>query len=68
MSEFYLHCSRSSDEIKNYVKPITFFQLEEWLSDCALRRGTCGALFVDALLKFIREDINGKLLWNAKLN
>ncbi|QLX26503.1 MULTISPECIES: PD-(D/E)XK nuclease family protein [Citrobacter freundii complex] len=60
MSEFTFH-SQSSDEIKNYVKPITFFQLERWLSDCALRvEAPAVRCFVDALLKFIREDINGE--------
>lgn len=60
MSEFTFH-SQSSDEIKNYVKPITFFQLERWLSGCALCvEAPAVRCFVDALLKFIREDINGE--------
>lgn len=60
MSEFSFR-SQSSDDINKYVKPITFFQLERWLSDCALHiEAPAVRCFVDALVKFIREDINGE--------
>lgn len=60
MSEFTFR-SQSSDDISKYVKPITFFQLERWLSDCALHiEAPAVRCFVDALVKFIREDINGE--------
>ena len=35
ISEFAFR-SKSSDDINRHVKPITFFQLENWLSRCAL--------------------------------
>lgn len=60
MSEFTYH-SQYSEDMNKYVKPITFFQLEKWLSDCALHvEAPMVRCFVDALLKFIREDINGE--------
>jgi len=60
MSEFTFR-SQPSDDISKYLKPITFFQLEMWLSDCALYiEAPAVRCFVDALVKFIREDINGE--------
>lgn len=53
--------SQASEEMNKHVKPITFFQLERWLSDCVLHvEAPSVRCFVDALLKFIREDINGE--------
>lgn len=53
--------SQSAEEIRRYVKPVTFFQLEKWLADCALHvEAPAVRCFVDALIKFIREDINGE--------
>jgi len=60
ISEFAFR-SKSSDDINKHVKPITFFQLENWLSQCALHiEAPAVRCFVDALIKFIREDINGE--------
>lgn len=60
ISEF-TYPSLSSDDLNKNVKPITFFKLERWLSDCALHvEAPAVRCFVDALLKFIREDINGE--------
>lgn len=60
ISEFTFR-SQSSDDINRHVKPITFFQLENWLSRCALHiEAPAVRCFVEALIKFIREDINGE--------
>ncbi|MEQ9868382.1 PD-(D/E)XK nuclease family protein [Pectobacterium odoriferum] len=66
MSEF-TYRAQSSEDMNKYVKPITFFQLERWLSDCALHiEAPSVRCFVDALLKFIREDINGEVAMELK--
>lgn len=61
ISEFTFS-SKSSVDINKHLKPITFFQLESWLSRCALYvEAPAVRSFVDALIKFIREDINGEI-------
>lgn len=60
ISEF-TYRSRLSDDLNEHVKPITFFQMENWLSNCALHiEAPAVRCFVEALVKFIREDINGE--------
>jgi hypothetical protein len=60
ISEFTL-CPSSPEEIKKHIKPVTFYQLESWLSECAWHiKAASVRCFVDALVKFIREDINGE--------
>jgi hypothetical protein len=61
INEFSLS-SNLAKEIKRNVRPVTFIQLERWLSHCALYiEAPAVRCFVDALIKFIREDINGDI-------
>ncbi|WP_421550592.1 PD-(D/E)XK nuclease family protein [Kluyvera intermedia] len=66
ISEFTFH-SEAPEEIRNKVKEITFYQLEDWLSDCALHiKAAQVRCFVDALAKFIRQEINGETVMEIR--
>lgn len=60
ITDFTLHRD-TPEEIKNQIKTITFYQLESWLSECAIYiKAAPVRCYVDALIQFIREEINGE--------
>lgn len=60
INDLTLHPATPLD-IKNNIKQLTFYQLTEWLTTCApYIKAPHVRFFVDALIQFTREDINGE--------
>lgn len=60
ISEYTLP-SATDESIQNNVLPITFYELRNWLVDCALYvQAPKVKLFVEALIQYIQEKVNGE--------